>query len=407
MARPGTVAVIGGGLVGLATARALLRAQPGLSLTLFEKEPAVAAHQSGRNSGVIHSGVYYKPGSLKAMLCVQGARALVAFCREHGIPTRLSGKVIVAVRPEEQPALRRLHEQAQANGVEGTTLVGPERLRELEPHAQGVAALHVPSAGVVDYRAVAQRLAELVTQAGGSVRLGTPVTGLRRDGSGWRVLTAQGDEPADLVVACAGLQADRVAAWTGTPRTCEIVPFRGEYYDLDRRQEGLVRSMIYPVPEPGVPFLGVHFTKGIEGHVHVGPNAVLALQREGYRRGAFDAADAWALARSPAAWRLAARQWRLGARELIRSRWKPAFVRQARRLLPTVQGRDLRPAGCGVRAQAVDRAGRLVDDFDIAAMLGALLVRNVPSPAATACLAIGEHVATMAQTTRPNTVLSA
>jgi L-2-hydroxyglutarate oxidase LhgO len=362
---------------------------------VLEKEPRLASHQTGRNSGVIHSGVYYRPGSLKARLCVEGAALLVRFCQEQGIPYRLCGKLILATNDVERARLRALHERGAANGVAGLELIGPERLQELEPHARGLEALRVPGAGIVDYRAVAERFAEQIRAASGVIRMGTRVVGcVRRDGA-WRVETTAGEMSARGLVSCAGLFADRLARADGA-RDLQIVPFRGEYEELRPERCGLIRAMIYPVPDPALPFLGVHFTRSIHGGVHAGPNAVLALKREGYRKRDVDLRDCWEMARFPGFWRMVRRHWRSGLEESWRSCSRAAFVRALQRLVPEVRAEDLQPGGSGVRAQAVRRDGGLADDFDIVAVPQALHVRNVPSPAATACLALARHLADQA-----------
>jgi len=390
----GQVVVIGGGIVGLSTALALTRGTPPLQPTVLEKEDRLAAHQTGHNSGVIHSGIYYRPGSLKARLTVSGAKRLVAFCREHDVPHDLCGKVIVATDASELPRLDELFRRGTENAVPGgVERIGPERLREIEPHAHGIAAIHVPATGIVDYPAVARRFAELVLGAGGTVRLGVRVLGLVRDGAGWVVETDEGPIRASLVVNCAGLQSDRVARASGVDTEVRIVPFRGDYFKLVPSKEHLVRSLIYPVPDPAFPFLGVHFTRMIHGGVEAGPNAVLSLKREGYRKLAFDARDAWGIAMSPGFWRLARRHWRTGAGEVYRAFSKTAFTRALRRLVPVLSPDDLEPAPSGVRAQAIERDGSLVDDFSVRHLDGIVHVLNAPSPAATASIPIGEMIA--------------
>jgi L-2-hydroxyglutarate oxidase LhgO len=390
------VAVIGGGIVGLATAREWLARDPGASLVLFEKEPQWAQHQTGHNSSVIHSGVYYKPGSLKARLCVAGARLMKQFCQVQGIPVQVPGKVIVATRAEELPVLEMLHQRGVANGVEGLSVIGPERLRELEPHARGLKALRVAGAGLVDYGAVARTYAALIQRMGGRLRLGRTVTRIEsRDGE-WIVHAGQEVVRARYLIACAGLHSDRVASMAGVPRDVQIVPFRGEYYDVTPSRTHLVRSMIYPVPDPGMPFLGVHFTRTVAGGVHAGPNAVLAWAREGYRRRDVQPRDLADLASFGGFWRMAARHWRVGAGEWYRSLYKPAFVAALQRLVPDIRAEDLVPGGAGVRAQAVNHEGALLDDFNIVHRGRAIYVRNVPSPAATASLAIAGAILDMA-----------
>lgn len=360
------IAIVGGGIVGLATAYALRRYGP----VVFEKEKDVARHQTGRNSGVLHTGVYYKPGSQKARLCVEGRRLMVEFCREHAIPHDLCGKVIVATEGVEIPRLDELERRARANGA-AVARIGPERIRELEPQAAGIDGLHLPESGIVDYGAVARKLASFV-----EVRTGVEVKDVRA-------------LHADLVINCAGLYSDRVAR----SRT-RIVPFRGEYYTLGRPE--LVRGLIYPVPDPEFPFLDVHFTRKIRGGVEAGPNAVLALAREGYRRQDLNLRDLLDTLGYPGFWRMARRYWRKGLGEMWRSLNRTAFLRSAQRLLPALRDEDLAPGGAGVRAQALDPDGRLVDDFRIERRPGQIHVLNAPSPAATASLAIGRHLAALA-----------
>lgn len=390
------IVIVGGGIVGLATALQLLEHWPSLRVTLLEKEPELARHQTGHNSGVIHSGIYYRPGSLKAALCVEGARLLIDFCRRHGIPHAVKGKIVVATSEAELPALRRLYEQGCANGVEGLSLLSPEQLREIEPAAQGVQALHVPTTGTVEYPAVAAAYARIVRERGGLVCCSTEVLRLARQGGEWIVQTTSNEFRSRYLVTCAGLQADRVARRAGTQVSIRIVPFRGDYYELAPARRDLVRSMIYPVPNPAFPFLGVHFTRGLDGSVHVGPNAVLALKREGYGRGDLAWPDVADLAGFAGFWKMLYRYRALGLQEIVRT-WSPsAFVAAAQRLVPEVQATDLVPGGSGVRAQAVDATGQLLNDFEILSEENAIHVCNVPSPAATASLGIGDRIATLA-----------
>ncbi|HZE97579.1 MAG TPA: L-2-hydroxyglutarate oxidase [Planctomycetota bacterium] len=360
------IAIVGGGIVGLATAYALRDRKP----VVFEKERGVGRHQTGHNSGVIHSGIYYKPGSQKAKLCVEGARLMREFCREHSIPHEICGKVVVATDDAEVPRLEELHRRATANGVPAER-IRPERLREIEPEARGIAALHVPGTGIIDYVAVARKLATFV-----EVRTGVRVDDVRA-------------LKADLVINCAGLHSDRVAR----SRT-KIVPFRGEYYTLKR--PSLVRGLIYPVPDPAFPFLGVHFTRMVGGGVEAGPNAVLALQREGYRWSDIRVRDLLETLAYRGFHTLARRHWQMGLMEVWRSWSRAAFLRSLQRMLPAVTMDDLEPGGSGVRAQALDPNGALVDDFRIERRPGQIHVLNAPSPAATASLAIGRHIASLA-----------
>ncbi|HVR75633.1 MAG TPA: L-2-hydroxyglutarate oxidase [Planctomycetota bacterium] len=387
------VAVVGGGIVGLAAAHRLLAAYPSQKLVLLEKEPDLGAHQTGHNSGVIHSGLYYRPGSAKARACVLGAELMKAFCREYGIPFEICGKVVVATEERELPALEELHRRGVANGVPDLAVIGPEKLREIEPHAAGIRALHVPQAGIIDYRAVARKLGSLVGETGGDVRCATRVRAIRGDGDGLVIETTRGPFLARRLISCAGLHSDRVARMEGSDPSARIVPFRGEYYDLDPSRESLVRGLIYPVPDARFPFLGVHFTRRIGGGVEAGPNAVLALAREGYRKGQWNARDLAGILGYPGFWKLAFRFWRTGLDEVIRSYSKRAFVAALQRLVPEVREEDVRKTGSGVRAQALDPSGRLVDDFLIVERPRALHVLNAPSPAATASLAIGDEIA--------------
>lgn len=384
--------VIGGGIVGLAAARAILLRRPGSSLVLLEKEPAVATHQSGRNSGVIHSGIYYPPGSAKAELVARGRILLEEFCAEHGIAREYCGKVIVATSVPELARLSRLDELARGHRLR-TRRLDPHELAEIEPHARGVGALHLPDTGIVDYGVVARALAEDVRALGGEVNLDTEVSSVRLQQSG--VVVVSGDEAwhAARVVNCAGLHADRLARLTG-PVEVRITPFRGEYHELQPAARGLVRNLIYPVPDPAFPFLGVHFTRSIHGGVHAGPNAVLALSREGYGWRDVDLVDVSEMIRDRGLRRLARRYWRTGTGEIRRSVSRRAFVRALQKLVPEISHADLSPAPAGVRAQALRSDGTLVEDFAFAEHGDVLHVLNAPSPAATASLAIGEHIAT-------------
>jgi (S)-2-hydroxyglutarate dehydrogenase len=389
--------VIGGGIVGLATALQASRRFPQLRLLLVEKEGRVGQHQSGHNSGVIHSGIYYKPGSLKAKLCVEGAAAMVAFCREHAIPTQICGKVIVATNEEEIPRLRALLDRGRANGIAGLKLLDREQARELEPHCGGVAWLHVPGTGITDYPAVCEKYAELVAAQGGTVRTGTEVTGIVRRGGEMTIETSQGSIATRYVINCGGLQSDRISCMAGEKPEVTIIPFRGEYYDLAPQSEHMVRNLIYPVPDLRFPFLGVHFTRRIHGGVDAGPNAVLAFKREGYRMADFSLRDVAGTLAYPGFWRMAAKYWQSGAGEFYRSFHKPALVRALRTLLPEISSSDLIADGSGVRATAVGRDGSLVDDFQFVCSRNMLHVWNVVSPAATASLPIGREIVRMAQ----------
>ena len=386
------VIVIGGGAVGLGVALEISRRFPRARLLVLEKEAEVARHQSGHNSGVIHSGVYYKPGSLKARLCVAGAAAMVEFCREHGIPHQVCGKVIVAIREEEIPRLAELQRRGQANGLTGLRVISREQLREIEPHASGLQALLVPSTGVTDYAQVCQKYAELIVGGGGEVLTSAPAINIRRISTEIVVKTPRGAFQTDALINCAGLFADRMSRLAGDDPCVMIVPFRGEYYDLTPERASLVKALIYPVPDPRFPFLGVHFTRRISGKVDAGPNAVLALAREGYRHSDINLRDLGSSVAFPGFWRLARQHWRYGIGEWHRSLSKAAFVRALQTLVPEISEADLVPGGSGVRAQALKTDGSLVDDFQFVASGKVLNVLNVPSPAATASLMIGREI---------------
>ena len=391
------VLVVGGGIVGLATALRLLEARPGLRLALIEKESGLARHQTGNNSGVIHSGLYYKPGSLKATNCREGYRQLLDFCRAEGIPHDLCGKVVVATRPEELPRLEELHRRGTANGLEGIRRLTPEQIREIEPHCTGIQGLFVPQTGIVDYAVVAEKYADRIRALGGEVHLGERVVTLRRHENPDRVevVTARRGQvwTGRLLVACAGLHSDRLARQTEPDLPVRITPFRGEYYVLRPDACRLVRHLIYPVPDPAFPFLGVHFTRMIQGGVECGPNAVFAFAREAYHKTDFSLRDTWETLTWPGFRVVARKYWRTGLGEFHRSFSKAAFVRALQRLVPDIRAEDLRPGGAGIRAQACDREGRLRDDFDIRIDRNVVHVCNAPSPAATASLAIGAAVA--------------
>jgi L-2-hydroxyglutarate oxidase LhgO len=410
------IAIVGGGIVGLATAMGLLKRFPDVKLLVLEKEPQLGAHQTGHNSGVIHSGVYYRPGSLKAKTCVAGAKLLMDFCQSQGIPYEQCGKLVVATDASELSALDALYQRGLANGVAGLSVVGPEQMREFEPHARGVRALHVASTGIVDYTVVARAFAQIIQQRGGQIRTSACVRQLWRREGVWMLQTNGEDVRAKHLIVCGGLHADRLTTCAqmggvsifrlrlamaknrNVPNfdQVRIVPFRGEYYDLIPERRHLINAMVYPVPNPALPFLGVHFTRSINGTVHAGPNAVLALKREGYRKTDISLADVMALASHRGFWRMARRYWSVGLKELYRSWSKRAFVRVLQRLVPEIAAADLVPGGCGVRAQALDDRGTLLDDFDIIQREHAIHVRNVPSPAATASIRIGEIITDMA-----------
>jgi (S)-2-hydroxyglutarate dehydrogenase len=389
------IVIVGGGIVGLATAWHLTQRHPDRSLVILEKEAALARHQTGHNSGVLHSGIYYRPGSLKAKNCRAGIRMMIGFCREQEIPHDVCGKVIVATEDWELPRLDKLLERGQANGVP-CERIGPERLREIEPHCAGRAAIHVKEAGIVDYAQVCRRLAELVQERGGRIVTDARVLALKENPGEVSIQTTAGEFQARLLVNCAGLHSDRVTALSGAKPSVKILPFRGEYYELSREAEHLCRTLIYPVPDPQFPFLGVHLTRMIHGGVHCGPNAVLAFAREGYRKSDVNAADLAEVLGYGGFWRLAFKHWRMGCEEMWRSWSKAAFVRALQRLVPDIRADMLTPSPAGVRAQAVAPDGVMVDDFALEECPRIVNVVNAPSPAATSSLSIGHWVAGIA-----------
>ena len=389
------IAVIGGGIVGLSFAMQVSERFPRLRMVVLEKEAGVARHQTGHNSGVIHSGVYYKAGSLKARLCVEGARAMVEFCSRHGIAYEVCGKLIVATNPEEIARLDVLFAQGEANGLEGLRLLERAAMLDIEPHVGGVRALLVPSTGITDYVAVTAKYAEIAAGRGAEVKTSAGVVGFDISGNGVVVRTRAGEFSARYVVNCAGLYSDRLARMAGDDPGMIVVPFRGEYYDLAAPRQELVRGLIYPVPDPRYPFLGVHFTRRIQGNVDAGPNAVLAFQREGYRWRDFDLGETMEVFMDAGFRAMARRHWRNGLAEFRRSLRKREFVRSCQRLVPEVRMEDMTPGGSGVRAQAVGTDGALVDDFRFVARERFLHVLNVPSPAATASLPIGREILKM------------
>ena len=395
--RPLDGLVVGGGIVGLAVARRLQERNPSWSILVLEKEPGVARHQTGRNSGVIHSGIYYAPGSLRARNCRRGVELLLRFCEEHGVPYALSGKVIVATDGAERERLGGLLRRGETNGVPGLRMLDPAELREIEPHAEGVAALHSPTSGVVRFAEVAATLRRLFEAGGGRVLTGARVVGIRRSGGEARVVTTTGEFTCRRLVTCAGLQSDRVARLAGDEPEIRILPFRGEYYRVRPDRAALVRGLIYPTPDPRFPFLGVHLHRDLDGVVDAGPNAVLALAREGYRRRDLNLRDLVEMVRYPGFRRLALREWRVGVDEVHRSLSKRAFTRRLQRLVPEVRASDLVAAPSGVRAIAVLPDGRIADDFRILRRENRTHVLSAPSPAATASLAIAEQVAALVE----------
>ena len=394
------VAVVGGGIVGLATAWRLLEKDPRLSVVLLEKEGEVGAHQTGHNSGVIHSGLYYKPGSEKAKTCVEGARLLVEFCRAQEVPHEICGKLVVATSAEELPRLADLARRGRENGVAGLTEMEPAEFRKIEPHAAGLKGLHVPPTGITNFGLVARTLAALLAKRGAEVRLKARVTALASSASEVNLVAGGQEVVAKYVVNCSGLYADRVARLDGVDAGVKLVPFRGEYYTLAPGREGLVKGLLYPVPDPRFPFLGVHFTRLVGGGAEAGPNAVPALAREGYTKTSFNLRDVWEEATYPGVWRLAAKYGGMALGEIYRSFWKPAFVRALQKLMPDIRAEDLAPGGSGVRAQALRPDGSLGDDFILVPHGRIVHVLNAPSPAATASLAIGGRIAEAVTTMR-------
>ncbi len=387
------IVVIGGGIVGVATAMVLLQRQPGLRLVVLEKEPRLAAHQTGHNSGVIHSGLYYRPGSLKARNCVAGREALYRFCSDHQVAHRRCGKLVVATHAAELAPLAELERRGRENGLCGLQRLDAGQLREYEPHAAGIAGLWVPETGVVDYREVTEVMARLVVEAGGVIATNWKVKNVTREGES---VILQGNSVkvrGKMLVNCAGLHSDRLALSCGMDPGLQIIPFRGEYYEVIEARRDLVRQLVYPVPDPKFPFLGVHLTRMIDGRLEAGPNAVLALSREGYGKWSFSPRDTWQTLSFAGFWPLARRHWRTGLGEFWRSCSKRAFVNGLQRLVPELVEEDVIPGGSGVRAQAVDRKGNLIDDFRIVEGPGMVHVLNAPSPAATASLSIADAIA--------------
>jgi L-2-hydroxyglutarate oxidase len=387
------VAVIGGGIVGTATAMALLERFPGLDVCVLEKEDRLAAHQTGHNSGVIHSGLYYKPGSLKALTCTSGREALYKFCAEHTIPHERCGKIVVATGEAEMPALDILEQRGRENGLEGIERLDGAGLRRYEPCAAGIAGLFVPQTGIVDYTSVTEAYADVIRSLGGKVQTGCRVERVTRQQTGIVLNTSQGDLTCRFLINCAGLQCDRLARLCGTATDVHIIPFRGEYYVVDPSRRRLVKNLIYPVPDPAFPFLGVHFTRMIGGELEAGPNAVLAFKREGYGHFSFSLRDTMEMLLFAGFRSLGRRYWRVGVQEYRRSFSKGLFVRDLQRLVPELRHEDVRSGGAGIRAQAVDREGRLLDDFCLVDGDRMIHVLNAPSPAATASISIGRTIA--------------
>lgn len=395
------VAIIGGGIVGLASAHRILAARPGLNLVLIEKEPELAIHQTGRNSGVLHSGLYYKPGSEKARLSVSGLQQMLAFCREHHIPHEQCGKVVVATHENELPRLETLWERGNANGLLGLRKLDPQQIKVIEPHVAGVAAVHVPQEGIVDYPAVCDKLAELIRKDGGQIILNARVHKVTAENDERIVQTQAQQIRAKFVVSCGGLYSDHLVKASGQRPSAKIIPFRGEYFKIKKERQFLVRNLIYPVPDPKFPFLGVHFTRLIRGGIEAGPNAVLAFAREGYRWSNVNLRELTESLAFPGLWKFLARYPSLWSYEIYRSLSRAEFTRSLQRLVPEIRRGDLEPGGSAVRAQAMTPDGRLVEDFHFAEERGLLHVINAPSPAATASLAIGTKIAEKVLTALP------
>lgn len=390
------IIIIGGGIVGLATALKIKERQPGLKLAVIEKEDHLAAHQTGHNSGVIHSGVYYKPGSLKARNCIRGYQMLLDFCRQHNIPHELCGKIIVATSREEIPQLEKIQDRGQQNGLTGLKRLSVEEMKTIEPHVNGVDAIFVPQAGIIDYTTVALKYADLIREKDGNFMLGEKVKDIRQKKGVSTVITDHNSYDARLVVNCAGLYSDKIARLTQEKLNIKIIPFRGEYYEISKERQHLVRNLIYPVPDPNFPFLGVHFTRMIQGGVEAGPNAVLAFQREGYTKSDINLPELVETLTWPGFRKVALKYWKTGMGEMYRSFSKAAFTKALQNLIPEIREEDLIPAEAGVRAQACDRNGGLLDDFLILEEKHTVNVCNAPSPAATSSLSIGETVADFA-----------
>ncbi|HZA53252.1 MAG TPA: L-2-hydroxyglutarate oxidase [Candidatus Udaeobacter sp.] len=403
MASQYDLTIIGAGIVGLATAMKIIEVHPRIKLLILDKEAQVAQHQTGHNSGVIHSGLYYRPGSIKAQSCVSGRKALIEFCDRNGVPYEVCGKIVVATSEAELPRLEELQRRGVANGLQGLEMIGPERLREFEPHASGLKALYVPETGIIDYTKVAEAYSRKIREAGGKIVLSSKVIGIIERAGEIALLTTSGDYRSQHLINCCGLQSDLVAKMTGSDASGHqdehrIIPFRGEYYKLAPEKYFLVRNLIYPVPDPTFPFLGVHFTRMIKGDggIEAGPNAVFAFAREGYQKTDINVSDLWSTVSFRGFWAMTGKYWRTGFGELYRSLSKSAFVKALQKLLPEITESDLIPGGAGVRAQAVSASGALVDDFVIRQSRNAIHVLNAPSPGATASLAIGQSIADMA-----------
>lgn len=390
------ILIIGGGIVGLATALKIKEAQPRLKVALLEKETQLAKHQTGNNSGVIHSGIYYKPGSLKAQNCIRGYHQLIEFCNKHGITYELCGKIIVATDKSELQAMNNVYQRGMENGLKGIRKINKEEIKEIEPYCSGIEGIHVPQAGIINYKQVAAAYAEQFKKAGGEIFLGEKIVNIRNNSHTSDVITEKSTYTSTLVINCAGLFSDKIAAINRDEVNVRIIPFRGEYYELKKEKHHLVNNLIYPVPDPNFPFLGVHFTRMIGGGIEAGPNAVFAFKREGYKRSDFNLSEVAESLAWPGFRKVATKYWRTGLGEYYRSFSKTAFTKALQKLIPDIQESDLVPGGAGVRAQACDRTGGLIDDFMILEDKHIINVCNAPSPAATSSLSIGQTVSQMA-----------
>jgi (S)-2-hydroxyglutarate dehydrogenase len=390
------VVIVGGGIVGLATGLKILETNPGLKILVIEKENEIAHHQTGNNSGVIHSGLYYKPGSLKAKNCIHGYNLLIDFCKQHEIPFELCGKIVVATEEKELPLLKNLYDRGHQNGLKDFKMLNAAELKEYEPHVKGLAGFFVPQTGIVDYKVVASKYAQLLIKQGATIALGERVITIQMNADGAHVETNQSTYHSKILINCAGLYSDKIAKLTSDHVNVKIIPFRGEYYKLKKDKEYLVKNLIYPVPDPNFPFLGVHFTRMMKGGVEAGPNAVLAFSREGYRKSDINMKEPAESLAWPGFQKVAKKYWRTGLGEMYRSFSKAAFTKALQKLIPEIQENDLVEGGAGVRAQACDRSGGLVDDFLIIEEKHVINVCNAPSPAATSSLSIGESVAALA-----------
>ena len=388
------ITIIGGGIVGTATALSILK-EKNVKLLLLEAESSLAAHQTGNNSGVIHSGLYYKPGSLKAANCTLGREMMYTFCEQHNIPFDKCGKIVVATSKEEIPALNMLEERGKANGLTGIKRISAEEIKQYEPHANGMDGLFVPQTGIVDYVAVTNKYADLIRDKGGEIKTNSKLASVKRDGKDLLLFTQHDEYKTKFIVNCGGLQSDRIAKLFGVDPKLQIIPFRGEYYKIKKEKQYLVKNLIYPVPDIKFPFLGVHFTRMIDGEVEAGPNAVLAFKREGYKKTDFSFADLLEMKLYPGFWKMAAKYYKMGFQEFRRSFSKDLFVKSLQKLIPEIQSDDIEAGGAGVRAQALERDGKLVDDFRIVEAERMVHVLNAPSPAATASLSIGKTISEM------------